>query len=665
MDNYKLIELKFDQAQQPKFTEKKSKGYVEFGENNNYPTYLLSLYNESPKHGGIIKGKESYIYGNGFESNTICNSAGDTWNDILRKCVKDDEIYRGYYLQVIWNRAKQVSDIFHIEFKKVRVNKDLSEFYIKNDWNDFKEKERCYPAFNLNNPIGSQIFYYKEYNPSSELYPLPSYFQGLNYIESDIQVSRHILGNSKQGFVGSKLINLNNGDPINEEHKGEVERGLLKKFTGSEGKRVVIMFNKSRDNAAEILDLGQTMLTKEDFTNVNNLIQQEIFASHQITSPQLFGIQGTSAFSRNELRDAYEIFNNTYVNNRQLQLESVFTKFRNLKGEDGEFKIVPVEPLKFEFGENIMAENLTQDEIRALMGKEPLNKTDITADGSQAIQSSQQNDSIKNLSGRQYQNIMRIVRHFGNGKLTKQQATLMLKNGFGLNDSDINAFLGVDDSPITDDEIQKFSSDDDLLAEAFAETGDDINEFEILHSKSAYQINHFAEVNSVNQLEANIISLITKDKRITPEVISDTLDQPVDVVKQVVQDLTDRKILSVKEVKIGSDVQIERIVEKGLKILEGKDSKVTKLQIRYTYAWRDIVPSGERDTANHPSRPFCVKMMDLARTKVWSRSQIEQISERLGYSVWDRVGGWWTMPDGTHSVQCRHEWKSLIVKKKQ
>lgn len=669
MDNYKLIELKFDQAQQPKFFEKKSKGYVEFGEENNYPDYLLSLYNESPKHGGIIKGKESYIYGSGFEQNGTCNSVGDTWNDILRKCIKDDELYRGYYLQVIWNRAKQVSEIYHIEFKKVRVSKDLTEFYVKNNWADFKEQPRCYPAFNVNNPIGSQILYYKEYNPASEVYPLPSYFQGLNYIESDIQVSRHILGNSKQGFVGSKLINLNNGDPINEEHKGEVERGLLKKFTGSEGKRVVIMFNKSRDNAAEILDLGQTMLTKEDFTNVNNLIQQEIFACHQITSPQLFGIQGTSAFSRNELRDAYEIFNNTYVNNRQQQLESVFTKLRNLKGEAGEFTITPVEPLKFEFGENIIAQNLTQDEIRAILGKEPLQQNQVTSDGSQAITQSvpsQQNDAIKNLSGRQYQNIMRIVRHFGNGKLTKEQASLMLKNGFGLSDNEINAFLGIDNDPLTDDEVQQFSVDpEERLAEEFSLTGDDINEFEILHSKSAYQINHFAEVNSVNQLEANIISLINKDKRITPEVIADTLKQPIEVVNQVVQDLTERKIISTKEVKIGSDVQIERVVEKGLKILEGKDSKVTQLQIRYTYAWRDIVPSGERDTANHPSRPFCVKMMDLAKTKVWSRSQIEQISERLGYSVWDRVGGWWTMPDGTRSVQCRHEWKSLIVKKKQ
>ena len=141
------------------------------------------------------------------------------------------------------------------------------------------------------------------------------------------------------------------------------------------------MFNKSRDNAAEILDLGQTMLTKEDFTNVNNLIQMEIFAGHQITSSQLFGIPGTSAFSRNELRDAYEIFNKTYVQERQGEFNQVFTKLRNYKGEQGEFNIVPVEPLGFEFSEAIIAANLTQNEIRAMMGKEPLQVGEVTTTG--------------------------------------------------------------------------------------------------------------------------------------------------------------------------------------------------------------------------------------------------------------------------------------------
>ena len=54
-NNYKHIVLKFDRAVQPKFEEKKGKGWVEFGELNNYPKYLIDLYNESPKHGAIVK----------------------------------------------------------------------------------------------------------------------------------------------------------------------------------------------------------------------------------------------------------------------------------------------------------------------------------------------------------------------------------------------------------------------------------------------------------------------------------------------------------------------------------------------------------------------------------------------------------------------------------
>ena len=443
MNNYKHIVLQFDQAEQPKFREVKGKGYIEFGHDNNYPKYLLGLFNESPKHGAIVKGKCNYIYGKGFENKGRANGL-ESWNDLLKKMTKDDELYRGFYLQVIWNREKKVKDIYHLEFHKVRVSKDLSTFYVKNNWKDAREKAREYPAFNPSNPVGSQIFYYKEYNPLSDIYPLPYYYSGLNMLESDIQVSRHLLGNAKQGFSAAKLINLNNGDPLNEEHKGEVERGLLEKFTGSEGRRVVIMFNKSKENEANIQDLGVSMLTKEDFTNVNNLIQSEIMSCHGITSPVLFGISTPGSLGqRNEMRDAFEIFTKTYINDRQQVLESVCTKFRNMQGELGEFTIQPVEPLKFEFSENIISANLTQDEIREIMGKEPLNKSEVTADGNKALHNTindipvqQSNEAIKNLSGRQYQNVMRIVRQFGNGKLTKQQASLMLKNGFGFTDDD-------------------------------------------------------------------------------------------------------------------------------------------------------------------------------------------------------------------------------------
>ena len=659
MDNqYKHIVLQFDRALQPVFTEKKNKGWVEFGELNNYPEYLLSLFNESPKHGAIVKGKSTYIFGRGFEDKGKANSRGESWNDILKKCVKDDELFRGYYLQVIWNRIGQISEVYHIDFSKVRVAKDLSCFYIKNDWLDWKEKPREYPQFSTQNPTGSQIYYKREYNPTSEIYPLPSYFQGLNYIESDIEVSRHILGNAKQGFVGSTLINLNNGDPINEEHKGEVEKGLLKKFTGDSGKRVVIMFNKSKENSADIQNLGTTMLTKEDFTNINNLIQQEIFASHQITSPSLFGIKTEGQLGgRTEIRDAYEIFNNTYVQERQEEFNQVFTDFRNLKGEVGEFNIVPLEPLKFEFTEAIMVANLTQNEIRELMGREPLQVGQVTSDGQtavveqpvqQAIELPSSNEYIKNLSGRQYQNVMRIVRQFANGKLTKEQAGLMLKNGFGFTDSDVNVFLGLDNDPLTDDEVQKFSmNEDERMIEYFENCGTyDFNEV-------GFDRINFEE--DLTQTQASVLDLITKDKNITPLIIGQTLKIDTALVEEIISDFVKKKIVAVSESKVNTTPKYK--VLKPVSELGG-EPKTTKLFIRYKYDWI----TGFDDSDLVTSRRFCVKMREMSNAgKSWSRSDIETLSVRLGYSVWERRGGWYTMSDGEHRESCRHIWSSKLM----
>jgi len=61
-----FIILNFAEARQPEYKEKKGQGYMEFGEMNDYPNYLLDLYNKSAKHNAIINGKTNYIYGGGL-----------------------------------------------------------------------------------------------------------------------------------------------------------------------------------------------------------------------------------------------------------------------------------------------------------------------------------------------------------------------------------------------------------------------------------------------------------------------------------------------------------------------------------------------------------------------------------------------------------------------
>ena len=661
---YHLVKIEFDQAQQPKFEEKKGKNYVEFGARNNYSNYLIELFGESPKHGAIVKGKVNYIYGKGFEDiQKNANTQGETWNQILKRSVLDDELHGGYYLQVIYNTLGNIADIYHIEFQKVRASKDLSKFYIKDDWtlSDFKEQAREYNAFDPSNPTGAQILFVKQYNPKSDVYPLPSYFQGLNYIESDIQVSRHILGNAKHNFVATKLINFNNGLP-QEEEQAEVERDLKNKFSNSEGDRVVIAFNPSKENAIDIVDLGETSLTKEDFTNVNNLIQQEIFASHQVTSPSLFGIKTEGQLGgRSEIRDAYQIFANTYVNERQQAHEEIFSKLMNLAGIPGEHTITPVEPLGFEFSENVMSANMTRDEIREKLGLKaenvaPQNGT-TPNDGGAPQPIAAANDSIKNLSGRQYQNVMRIVRQFGNGKINKQQAALMLKSGFGFSDADVDTFLGIDDDPATEEAFADMQ--DDLLLNMFGACGDDVNAFDVVSTHDAKNFEQFADV-ELDTLKANILDLISKDKRITPEVMATVLKRDLDVINTTLEALKLEGYLTVEGSVLGIlnpkyKPQERALVEPLKDILGGNKSTTTEVLLRYTYA-------GPKDDKN---RPFCARLLQLAETKLWSRVDIENISERLGYSVWDRRGGWFTQPNGVHRPYCRHRWQVKIVTRKK
>ena len=696
MDYKNIITIKFAQAEQPRFEEKRAKGYVEFGGNNNYPEYLIGLFNESPKHGAIIKSKTNYIFGQGWDGiEQKANTKGETWNQITKKCILDDELFGGYYLQVIYNLLGQIKDVYHLEYHKVRTNKEQNEFQVKNDWSDNKEKPRHYPAFNIQDPTASQILFVKQYNPKSDIYPLPNYFQGLNYIESDVQVSRHILGNAKDGFVATTLINLNGGEPA-EEAKEAVERGIKKKFTGSEGDRVVIMFNKSKDNSAEILPLSSTMLTKEDFTNVNNLIQQEIFACHQVTSPSLFGIKTEGQLGGStEIRDAYTIFSNTYVNERQQAIEEVFNKLFEYVGIKGEYQLIPVEPLGFEFGESVMAQNLTKDEIRQIMGKEPLDPSiktqaqvisdninalsplvankvlesmttdeirslaglipavggNVVPDGSMPAPQVLGNDSIKNLTGRQYQNVMRIVRQFTNGKLSKEQAALMLKNGFAFTDADVNTFLGLDTETFS--AVDKESE----LLEMFEKFSESLDDYEVITSKSPKEFNQFAEEVVLSQLEADILNLISKDKRITSETIAEVLKQDKAVIEASLKNLVENNVIAAKEVKVGKDVIIER-KKTDIKI---DKPKTIRLSVAYTYAKR---PDAQGDTIIATSRPFCVKMVDLAKTRLWSSANIQQMSVVLGYSVFDRVGGFWNNK-GTIEIHCRHEWKPVIIQKKK
>jgi DNA-binding Lrp family transcriptional regulator len=499
-------------------------------------------------------------------------------------------------------------------------------------------------AYNPAVKEGKQILFYKEYRPGLETYSYPNYIGALNWIEVDIELSKYHLSTIKNGMFSSKLINFNEGKPSPEEQQ-VVETKFKKKFTGSENAGgIVLSFSDDPAKAPTVLDLSNTDLDKH-FDILNKTTEQQIFAGHQITSPILFGIKTEGQLGgRSEMRDAYEIFKNTYVNDKQRSLETLFTEISTLFGVEGEMVIAPIEPIAFEFSEATIKEFAPKAWILEKLGIDLTKYPEAAQPEVQPAQPlAQVNENLKNLTGRQWQGVNRIIRNFEKGRINKDQAKLLLKSSLGLSDDEINVMLSIDN----DMEFSAQDHDELLLAE-FAAHGESKDNYNVITSRNRF---NFQE--ELTQAEVNILDLIKKDKRITPEVISRALKMPVDEVTDIIANLLEGGLIVASVKKIGVDEIIERTMPEPLSDLTDKKPRTLEQKIMYSY-------EGPRDNRN---RDFCRRLLDM--DKFFSRSDIETMSARLGYSVWDRRGGWWTKPDGERSVSCRHRWvQNFVIRKK-
>lgn len=601
--------LTFAEAKQPKFSEKKGKdgGFITYGEKNDYPQYLVNLFNKSPKHNAILRSKVHYIAGNGWsggdDAQNFINNANrnESLFDLTKKLSTDIELFGGAYIEVIWNVLGQIAELWHIDFTKIRTNKDNTQFWYKCDWNDSKEEAEIIQAFNpAIEGKSKQILFIKEYRPNIGVYPLPSYFGSLNYIEADVEVSKHVLGNAQTGFSASKLITLPNGEPTDEE-KGKIDKQIREVYSGSDGKKFMVSFVTDVTRKPIIDDLGNSDLTKEDFGRVDTLIQTNIFSGHQITTPSIFGIAEAGKLgSRTEMRDGYEIFKNTYVNAKQMFIESLINKLTKYTNVKSELKIIPTEPIGFEFSENTLTQIAPKEWL--------LEKAGIDITKYQPAQPEVQNTPTP----------------------TPIQQNESKKDNF-----DIFFKLGESKEAFNIWQSRKrFSDESDMLL--FADT---------------------------KQLEANILEQINKQKDITPEVLAEVLGEDVATIEQILSDLEQNGKIKSTEKKIGTGINQDIVIERELTspLSESVDVKpeTTSIMVKYSYEWK----AGFTNANIGTSRDFCVALLEA--NKLYSRAEIETMSAELGYSVWDRKGGWYTKPNGERSPECRHEWKTNIVTRKK
>lgn len=332
-----------------------AKDLMEWGTRNSYPDYLLDLYNNVPTLRAIINGNIDFIAGDDVSiqpltqhlPNGIMNNRGDHIREQIKDISKDYEIYGGFALQIIRNLIGEVAEVYYIDMRFLRTNKEGNVFYYCEDWSKSVRKDVVvYPAFipNLNwdalddearNRNASSILYVK--NIHTQVYPAPLYAASIKACEIERLIDDFHLSDINNHFVSSAIINFNNGIP-DDEVKEQIEREFTEKFCGaSNGGRTAFSWNPNKESATDIVEF-EVKDFGERYKSLSDHSRQQIFTAFR-ANPNLFGIPTEgNGFANEQYAESFKLYNRTQIKPVQRMIADAYDK---IYGQPKVLTIVP------------------------------------------------------------------------------------------------------------------------------------------------------------------------------------------------------------------------------------------------------------------------------------------------------------------------------------
>jgi len=364
-------------------TEKKTKGFIQYGVYNDFPEYLIYLYNNSAINNTCINAIVDGIVGEGLvcdQSSLLdqANNEGESWNDIFKKTALDYKLYGGFAWEVIWSKDRsRIAEIYHIDFSWTRAKEKnergkIPGYYISDEWAEKYRYGGYGSGYNMNASTGvgvledipflpvfnekkkneepKQIFVYNPYRPGQRYYPLPDYVGALRVIDLDSEVDNYHINNIKNGLAPSlSITTFTNADP---DQRNDIEQMLRLQYQGTNNAgNMIYMDVDSPDNAPRIEPIPNNG-SDDYYIAINDMVMQKILTAHRITSPMILGIKTEGQLGgRTEVTDAYLLLVNTVLRPYQQTLLSEVENFLHLMyPAAGEFS-VGVQQLKL-FSDN-------------------------------------------------------------------------------------------------------------------------------------------------------------------------------------------------------------------------------------------------------------------------------------------------------------------------
>ena len=391
----------------PTFRQKANDKFVANGKNNDYPEYLTYLFNSSGIHNAIVRGKATYIYGKGLnikrdwqgdrvKLQSVLNSINSyqTFEELEKKAIFDKTLYGGKYYLIEWGLMGKPKSVKLLPYRTVRTNVEKTEFYYSNNWTKeqrvsdkyrrgltkFPEDTITFEALNLTNKVGKQVLFIADYNPASDIYPLPEYQPSNTSIETDIEVGFFHLNNVKTGFAAGTMITLFNGvDTENPEQQRELDYAFKSKTSGTDNAGELLINNQDPNSTPPVITPLRSNELDKQFEQLSKDTINKILQGHRVSNGLLFGVKtpGELGGGRSEFDLAWEHFCNTYVKPKQQEEEDDINYLLQLYGIMGEpIEIVVLDPIGLELTTDVIMSVLNTAEKRKLvldrMGIEPI-----------------------------------------------------------------------------------------------------------------------------------------------------------------------------------------------------------------------------------------------------------------------------------------------------
>jgi hypothetical protein len=346
----------------PEVKEQYNRDWVEYGDDNNYFSYLIDRYNGSATNNAAINGIAEMIYGKGLDAVDSKENEKEYkemkelfTKDCMKKICYDYKMMGQAALQIIYSKdRKKIVQVEHIPVETLRAEKannkgQIQGYYYAKDWSEITSKlqPKRIPAFGSSN-AGLEILYIKPYRAGFYYYSPVDYQGGLQYAELEEEIANYHINNIQNGLAPSMLINFNNGVPT-EEQRSLIEQNIQEKFSGSSNAgRFILAFNDSKELSASIEPVILSD-AHEQYKFLSDESMRKVMVSHRIVSPMLVGIKDNTGLGNNaeELQTASLLMDNTVIRPMQVTILDELERILMYNGIELDIYFKTLQPLEF------------------------------------------------------------------------------------------------------------------------------------------------------------------------------------------------------------------------------------------------------------------------------------------------------------------------------